>query len=83
MTDNEAKRVIMKKLGGYNGNIVDNSPVQIPESLVKTIYKNRAVKRAKRLVDLPKDDKKKTLFALGLQENATVQEVAEMLGYEK
>ncbi len=83
LSDDEAKIIAIKQLGAYTGKVVGNGPLTLSEVMINRIYNKYAVKRAKRLHELPANDKGPMLKTLGLQQDATVQEIAEMLGYEK
>ncbi len=83
ISKNDAKRIALKKLGMFTGNTVTNAPFNIEDKQLDMVYNALAMKRAENLANSQSNDKKQMLRDLGLKENATREEIAAMLGYEK
>ncbi len=85
----DAKRIALKKLGMFSDNTVQpHTPLNLDDKQLDMIYNSLAMKRAQSIHDSVhsangSDDGDDMLDDLGLSRNATVEEIAAMLGYEK
>ncbi len=82
----DAKRIALKKLGLYQGNVIsgNGAAVQIDNNMRKSIYNSLAMKRATKLYNISDArEKTETLAKLELGENATIEDIADRLGYEE
>ncbi len=84
--DDAAKRIVLKKLGVYKGQILGQGPFTLDDDTAKVMYNNIAMKRATKLAGLNPADmaKQQALEQLGLNKmNATAEEIAFAMGYQK
>ena len=83
INDDDAKRILLKRLGIYSGNVkLGNVPVNLSPNDKKEVYNHIAMKRAQKLNALPQAERDANLKKIGLHPGAQVQDIADALGYE-